>query len=193
MQYIRIVLVLSLGLHQILLEPPSVRMRRRTNWRYGEWVNCPGTGLYTAVPGADGKTDPDHLRFFYTPGDTIWRGWGEEDGPRKKRIGFHFDTTEVLNYDQLELDDLEFYINSRTERQHYLEMMPLLFKLRRERKEELEHEKHFVKLVAQRKNVSEDKVWKAVSWWKFKNKWKRPIAEDDAKALRMIERRLKSI
>jgi len=30
-----------------------------------------------------------------------------------------------------------------------------------------------------------------VDWWKYKNKWKRPIDKDDAKALRMIERKLK--
>ncbi len=36
----------------------------------------------------------------------------------------------------------------------------------------------------------ESKVWEAIAWWKFKNKYKRPIDKDDAKALRMIQSKL---
>jgi len=42
-------------------------------------------------------------------------------------------------------------------------------------------------------NKDEKSVWEAVEWWKYKNKWKRPIEQNDAKALRMIEKRLKKI
>lgn len=30
----------------------------------------------------------------------------------------------------------------------------------------------------------------AIDWWKYKNIWKRPITEDDTKAVRMIKQRL---
>jgi len=45
---------------------------------------------------------------------------------------------------------------------------------------------------AQRTKATEEDVWEAVNWWKIKNKWKRPIREDDNKALRMIEKRVKN-
>ena len=34
------------------------------------------------------------------------------------------------------------------------------------------------------------KIWESIDWWKFKNMWKRPIDKDDAKALRMIIKRI---
>lgn len=64
--------------------------------------------------------------------------------------------------------------------------------------DELEQEKAFVRLLIDR-NISKfdlneeelaEKLWSLVDWWKFKNVWKRPIEKDDAKALRMIEKRL---
>ena len=39
-------------------------------------------------------------------------------------------------------------------------------------------------------NKSESEVLAAIDWWKFKNQWKRLIAQDDAKALRMIIKHL---
>jgi hypothetical protein len=69
-------------------------------------------------------------------------------------------------------------------------MLPLLIALKKRRTEELEREKLFVALVVNRLKCPEEDVWKAVDWWKHKNKWKRPIDQDDAKALRMIEKHL---
>jgi hypothetical protein len=169
----------------------NVDMAERTDYHYGKWTNAPETGSYVVETGINGETGPGEFRFFYNPGDQVYGDYWETSHTRKKRIGFRFWFDEVLNYDQLSLDDLEYYINSRTDRGNYLDMLPLLYELRDQRKAELEHEKHFVKLVRNRTGASEEQIWKAVEWWKFKNKWKRPIAEDDAKALRMIERRLK--
>ena len=159
---------------------------------YGGWTPTPQTGLYVVVDiGKVGTYHGYDFKFLYLPGDKIWRGWDREEGERKKRIGFWCFSDEVLNYDQLDLEDIEFYINCRTERRNYLDMMPILYQLRKDRLEELEREKLFVQLVVQRNSIAEEDVWKAVDWWKFKNKWKRPIDQDDAKALRMIERKLK--
>jgi hypothetical protein len=171
-------------------------MRDRTMGRYGEWVHVPGDGLYTIVGKTVSKYYGDRWKFLYHSGDEVYRGWntyGEYDGysERKNKIGFYAYSDEILNYDQIDLEDIEFYINCRAERKNYLDMLPLLYEIRKVRIKELEHEKHFVQLVAQRNNVKEEKVWEAVKWWKLKNKWKRPIEEDDAKALRMIEKRLK--
>jgi len=72
-------------------------------------------------------------------------------------------------------------------------MIPLLQEVKKWKLEEIEREKEFVKLVIGRNNTTENKVWEAIKWWKLKNKWKRGVDSDDAKALRMIERRIKKI
>lgn len=163
---------------------------------YLRCVDKPPTGLYTVVPGPKGETDEENLRFLYLPGDKVWHEWTCNDSgglrPRKNRVGFRFYNSEVLNYDQISLDDIEFYLGSRVDRHDYVSMISLLWKLKKQRRAELEREKHFVKLVVQRNDVEEKVVWDAVKWWKYKNKWKRPLEQDDAKALRMIERRIRS-
>lgn len=43
-------------------------------------------------------------------------------------------------------------------------------------------------------NLADDKLlWKIVHWWKSKVIWQRPIMSYDAKALRMIESKLKTL
>jgi hypothetical protein len=182
---------IQVGSRIIYTNQSGVDMRERTDYVYNKWTPAPANGQYVVVEGINGETGEGNFRFMYNPGDEIYRDYWEPSGPRKRRIGFRFWHDEVLNYDQLSLEDLEYYINSRTDRHNYLEMMPLLWTLRDQRRAELEHEKHFVKLVHDRTGVEEEVIWRCVTWWKMKNKWKRPISEDDAKALRMIERKLK--
>jgi hypothetical protein len=55
---------------------------------------------------------------------------------------------------------------------------------------EQEQEAHFIKLLADRHNVSEEVLREHVKWWETKVIWKRPITSDDAKAWRVIERRI---
>jgi len=167
---------------------------------YGlRFVHPPRTGLYTVVAGAEGETDQKHLRFLYDPGDEVWRGrdrWtGEwlESGPRKRRVGFHFYMDEVVNYDQIDLADVEFYLHNRTDRGDYAEMMGFLLYLRKRRLAEMEKEKGLVRLLTDQMKVPEKAVWEAVDWWKYKNKWKRALADDDAKALRMIKEKLRKV
>jgi len=158
-------------------------------------LSPPATGVYTVVPGINNEHD---LRILYMPSDEVYTDWyyGCNDygyHERKQRVGFGFSKTDsnVLNYDQISLQDIEFYLSNRTDRHNYVEMIPLLWMLRKQRLEELEREKCFVKLVVQRNGVSEKRVWKLIEWWKYKNKWHRPVSEDDAKALRMIERKIR--
>jgi hypothetical protein len=186
---------IQVGSRIIYTRQRSVDMQDRTDYAYRKWTPAPATGQYIVEPSITGEVGSGKYRFLYNPGDMVWRDYwaGERDGPRKRRIGFRFWFDEVLNYDQLSLDDLEYYINSRTDRGNYLDMLPLLYELRDQRKAELEHEKHFVKLIKDRTKASEKVIWEYVTWWKMKNKWKRPISEDDSKALRMIERKLRSV
>lgn len=71
-------------------------------------------------------------------------------------------------------------------------MLPLLETIREARLKEIEWEESFVKLLEGRTRKPEMDIWDAVEWWKLKNKWKRPISQDDEKAIRMIEKRLNS-
>ncbi len=144
----------------------------------------------------------EQLFIRYNPKDEVYGGWGNYDPhTRKNRVSWkvYQHDSFVLNYDQISLDDIEFYLHNRADRENYLEMMPLLRTLKKWRLSELENEKYFAMLVIQqvtsvtiKKPISdlESKVWKAIEWWKFKNQFKRPIDKDDAKALRMIQKKI---
>ena len=90
------------------------------------------------------------------------------------------------------MEDIEYYLNNRYERKNFLDMVTILWELRDQLMAEREKEKAFVRLVASRNNIDDQVIWDAVSIWKFRNKWKRRIESDDAKALRMIEKRIKN-
>jgi len=146
----------------------------------------------------------DNLTILYNPKDTVWGSWGEiKMEERKNRLRFRIKKTdtEILNYDQIDLDEIEFYLTSRVDRPNYLEMMPTLELIKKKLLEERESEKHFIEFVKGRniklaEKIGEqallEKIEECVSWWKYKNMWKRAINKDDAKALRMIEKRLNS-
>lgn len=142
------------------------------------------------------------LTILHNPKDTVYGGWGEfKMEERKKRIRFTIYQTDkqILNYDQMSLDDIEFYINSRVDRPNYLHMMPILIRIREQRLKELAQEKEFVKLVlaqnagnktATQLELLEAKIWELIKWWKEKNMWKRSLDKDDVKAFRMISKQL---
>jgi hypothetical protein len=144
-----------------------------------------------------------HLTIKHNPGGDTRHGWDDWGGhERKNRIRFRiYKSDEILNYDQISLDDIDFYLTSRVDRPNYLEMMPLLETMKEWRLKEIENEKHFAEFVIGR-NIGklpgltdeqvQQRVLECIEWWKFKNQWKRPIDKDDTLALRMIERRIKS-
>lgn len=142
--------------------------------------------------------DKEHLTILYNPGDEVMStGWTYDPHERKQRVRFRIfrDDSFVLNYDLLDLNDIEFYLTSRVDRKNYLDMMPVLKNIKKFRLKELQVEKDFMRLIADRNNHIDDvltKVEESVRWWKFKNQIKRPITSDDTKALRMIEKRIAS-
>jgi len=130
---------------------------------------------------------------YYNPEDEIWGGYWGDNHKRTRSISFRLycDDEFVLNYDMLDLEAVERFLVDRYDRRSYLHMIPILYGIKKNRLEELEKEKALVKLIASRSKVDEKKVWDAVYWWKTKNIWKRPIMEDDAKALRMIKSKIR--
>jgi hypothetical protein len=171
---------------------------------YGSWRSetdsspqGPSAGVYTVEDIEPDKDRPGQelLVIYYNPGDQVWygSGWEYDPHPRKNRLSFRVQRNEwfVLNYDQISLDDVEYYIASRIERKDYLEVLSTLWAIREARLEEIEYERQLVKLIVGRQECNERAVWQAIEWWKIKNVWKRPIGKDDSLALRMIEKRLK--
>lgn len=166
--------------------------------------NLPAPDLYTVEDVFMDKPsyyrgETETLKILYFAGGEYW-SWGKRDQERKNKTGFKLykDDDFVLNYDLIDLDDVEFYLNSRIDRPNYLSMLPVLRKIKAIRLEELKWEQDFVRMVSEEfirdgKNVSEKQVWDAVEWWKNKVIWKRPITKDDTKALRMIKSKLNKI
>lgn len=175
----------------------------QTNWHVGfRDKKFGGKDVPEYEDGYKVKSTFKHLTILYNPGDTIYnRSWSsysdyQEPHERKIRIRFQIytDDTFFLNYDQLDLGDVYFYLKSRVDRPNYLHMIPTLEEIVKHRTKELFQEKEFAKLVHLRSGgmFEEPAIMDAIEWWKYKNMWKRPIAKDDTKALRMVERYLKT-
>ena len=158
---------------------------------YTHWYpEAPKTGVYTVDEVITGKRyRNDGARFLYMPNEYT-SYWGNE---RKNRVSFVQPVSDwnILNYDGISLDDVEYYIHSRIEREKYLNILPTLMNIKTMRLQEIEDEKGFVTLLAHKLGCKEKVVWKYVNWWKYKNIWKRPIRQDDAKAWRMITSKVK--
>lgn len=154
------------------------------------------------------KIDMRQCKIIYNPKDIVydnsWRAWDEriEDHTRKRGVGIWFYKEEdfILNYDLVDLNDVEFYLQSRVDRPNYLDMIPVLKEIKKKRLEEIAYEKQFVEALGKRmaQEHQEDEkeiialIWKHVSWWKTKVIWKRPILEDDSKAWRMIRQKVEN-
>lgn len=134
----------------------------------------------------------------YNPGDEVAHGWYGSEGysERVNRISFKVDLQydNILNYDNIDLKDVDFYLTNRLERRHYLDMMPILEGIKKMRLEEIEQEKGFVELLkgellkaGYTDEKNEKIILDAIEWWKTSNMWKRPIAKDDELAMRMIK------
>ena len=139
-----------------------------------------------------------YLVFRYLPGDKIWSRdiYDSEQHDRRKRVAWKYDPRYVLNYDAVSVDELQAYFNDRTLRPEFREMMPLLKRVLLQKKAEIEDESHFKTLLSAEilrdagKTVSDEQMDEAITWWKTKVIYSRPLSADDAKAFRMIKQRL---
>jgi len=180
------------------------------DWKYYRdkqrvpWLGLPPAGLYNVEQVKEEDKRWGHneeIQILFMPGDKVWKRptWRDEGGEfeRKRREAFWIGrySEYIINYDLLSLENIEHFIHDRFERRLYLEMLPVLYGLKRERLKEIEWEKGFVANLVLRlphpdKARLEALVWQAVEWWKRKVIWKRPIMKEDAKALRMITSRV---
>ncbi len=168
---------------------------------YNEWniPDLPKEGVYTVEKTE--KKGKDLLCFKYNPGGGYfsWNGYTE----RKNCISFLINPREdpqILHYDRIGMEDIDFYLNSRIDRPNYLQYLPVLKTIKKHLVEEQKQEVHFSLMLSgecrkrgliPKDGLSyEEIIMELIDWWKFKNEWKRPISKDDELAMRMIERRL---
>jgi len=145
----------------------------------------------------------DHVAIYYNPEDTVTNWWNKWDcgHTRKNRLSFKIFLKEdwnIMNYDAIDLDDVIHYLYDRRHRASYLKRMPLLWNIKQRLESEQKQELEFVRgLVEDMKRKGEkiknpkENIYEAINWWKTKNKWKRPISQDDEKAWKMIRKKLK--
>ena len=125
-------------------------------------------------------------------------GFGYYSDTRKNRLTYRLrQEDKIINYDRISLEDIEFYLNSRLERKHYLNVLPVLLEVRKSLLREQKQEDAFRWMMIgelRKSGMSEETasrhIDEAIDWWKYKNIWKRPISDDDAKAFRMIRKRV---
>lgn len=169
------------------------------------------TTAYTQWSKVQEKTIVKYLCIRYNPGDTVYAGWGKSfrDGngysrTRKVPLTWLIDKYDnfIINYDRISLDDIEYYINSRIERQNYVKTLPLLYTIRKKLIAEMAWEEKFITFTEQeiKRELPIDAdlkplIRRAIEWWKMDavRVWKRPITEDDTKALVMIKQETKRL
>ena len=131
---------------------------------------------------------------LFDPEDEIYDRDTWEYHKRKNRVSYQLYESEILNIDEITLEDIEYYLHNRLEREYYLSVLPALHYAKTVKIEEEKVESEFRLLILGLMSWGaehEDKVKAAVLWWKLKNKWRRPLAKDEAKAVRMIVNKLK--
>ena len=156
----------------------------------GSAPDTPWAGLYS-VDEENGE-----LSFKYMPGEDIFDQTEGRWRARKNRVTWIFDKSSVINFDSLDLDILNTYLNDRSQRQHYRPIMKLLLVARKEKEKEHKEESAFINIMVQQ-IVSETSlpdtdiraiVTDVIQWWKHKVIYKRALTSDDAKAWRMIKK-----
>ncbi len=176
------------------------KYERYDSFRFdAEYYSKPDEGVYTVdkiIPKREYVTDA--IKCKWMPEEDVGEGWFGHDGSheRKNKASFYLDKNDwcVLNYDLISLEDVEYYIHCRIDRSNYLETLPVLYRIKKQRIKELKWEKEFVKSLRMKYNLDDDKIiWKIVEWWKSKVIWQRPIMSDDKKAFTMITSKLKTI
>lgn len=173
---------------------------------YSEWKipKPPSDGLYTVYRFKETlgkyqkKYSSNHgsLCIKYNPGGTVTHGWDYwDERDRKNNVSFKLDIPcdNLLNYDVISLEEIDFYLYNRADRRNYYEMIPVLLKVKSLMLADMEWEKSFVKLIMNELNITDESiVWDCIRWWKVdKVKWKRAITKDDTKALKMIKSEIK--
>lgn len=167
---------------------------KEDSWRWMGFRGCDSpsqNSIYIVEEIRDSYYSSSRILIRYRSGDEVWDGYDYRE--RKRRVPFLLYRSEVLNYDKITADDCVYYEQNRLERKNYLSVLPALHWIRKNKEAETEYEKPFVDLIYSRTGASKELIRELIIWWKLKNKWRRAVSVDESKALRMIERKIKSL
>lgn len=91
----------------------------------------PTQGIYNVEPDSTYE-GTERMSFLYLPGDEIFKkgSWREDwrYEKRSKKIRWIYYNDSVINYDVLTLEDLNRYLNDRTQRKYYENVLNLIRK-----------------------------------------------------------------
>ena len=157
-----------------------------------EWEKDAETGRIISGPHK-GK----RLAIFFYP--KLYH-FGDERKNRKE--AWLYDERCVINYDALTVEDIDAFMQDRTQRESFRSWMPILQEARKQILEEMRNEQAFKKslgweLLRETPSFPQECIEgilnEAVRWWKEKVIFTRPLISDDAKAWRMIKGHAKKI
>lgn len=169
--------------------------------------DLPTSGIYTLE-----KLDEDRKKGYwesynflikYMPKDEVRGYW--KDTPRKKRVSIRLalNNDGILNYDDLKIEDVEYYLNSRLNRSKYYKFVRLLKEYKTIYLKEMEAENEYIKMFVgqimakdlQPKDgiTPELVVRKAIDTIKNRLKWKRPISSKERETYTLVRRTLFSV
>ena len=170
-----------------------------------DW-NTPGypeDGVYTlhGAPKNSYKSDkfPFIIKFFGT-NDTY--SWQHGFNKRKNRTSIYVSPMRegILNYDEIKMEDIDYYLTSRLHRSQYFHFVVMLQKVKRLMLEEQEEESNFIKMIqgqVLRKGLTvkagyslEQVIRKSIETVKSRLKWKRPISAKEKETYTLVERNL---
>lgn len=166
--------------------------------KVSKYTRSPKRGVYNLERKSTGTWHKFDFVFLYHPGDDVfaydWKhGYHFRERKRRAKFEVYKDDYCIINYDHITLDDLDFYIYNRNEREHYLEIIPLLKQVKEEKLKEEKEEMLFKDLMVREfgKDVNDilyrKLVMDGIKWWKNKVIQKRPLVRDDKKAFKMIK------
>jgi hypothetical protein len=148
----------------------------------------PEDGIYKLVEHKSVNHKDGTLKFMYeaekqwSPKTDMKTGWMVE--PNDQNV------VDIDSISHRNIDWINNMLYDRKVRKNYVKVMGALQMVKKFKNEELKKEEPFVKMMISFSKKTELEVLDAVHWWKTKNKYKRPLKEDDKKAFRMINKYL---
>ena len=162
---------------------------------YREFPNIPEDGIYEVSEIITDKYYGERICFKYKPGGQYW-SFTEGYKERTTAVTFCARRNDdwIINYDQLELNDVDYYLNSRIDRPSYNNFIPLLKTVRQQLVKEQQSEQLFIDLIMNNLKLDNKQIaLDCITWWKYKNKIKRSIDKDDTLAYKMITNKIKTL
>jgi hypothetical protein len=152
----------------------------------------PGSNVLHTI---DREEDGRFVFKYERVGEKIYSRYGSSREPKNRASCWvEKDDNFFLNFDAVELPDLEYYAVHRLSRHLYRDMITLLEEAIKLKKKETADEEPFQKLLIGQMmktysvshEKAEEEVPGLIRWWKFKNREHRALLSNDTLALDMI-------